>query len=75
MDRREALAELEALSARAPAQAVAVYRAAEWLCTLRTPAIAGAVWGSLFGIQVQRLLDPEFDAAAAVDALAALALR
>jgi AcrR family transcriptional regulator len=39
------------------------------------PAIAGAVWGSLFGIQVQRLLDPEFDAAAAVDALAALALR
>jgi AcrR family transcriptional regulator len=39
------------------------------------PAVAGAIWGAILGIQVQRLLDPTFDAAAAVDALAAMALR
>jgi hypothetical protein len=39
------------------------------------PAIAAVVWGAIFGIQVQRLLDPSFDAEAAVDALGAMALR
>lgn len=39
------------------------------------PAIAAAVWGAVLGIQVQRVLDPEFDGAAAVDALAAMVLR
>jgi len=41
-----------------------------------TPArgIAGAVWGGVLGIMVQKMVDPEFDADAAVDALAAMAL-
>jgi AcrR family transcriptional regulator len=39
------------------------------------PAIAGAVWGAILGIQIQRALEPEFDAAAAIDALTEMALR
>jgi len=39
------------------------------------PAMAAAVYGAMLGIELQRLLDPEFDAAAAIDALAAMALR
>ncbi len=41
-----------------------------------TPArgIAGAVWGSVLGIIIQRLIDPDFDADEAVDALAAMSL-
>ncbi len=41
-----------------------------------TPArgIAGAVWGAVLGIIVQSLVDPEFDANEAVDALAAMSL-
>src|SRR5436190_2257125 len=39
------------------------------------PAIAAVVWGAIFGIELQRQLDPSFDAAAAIDALAAMALR
>jgi AcrR family transcriptional regulator len=38
-------------------------------------AIAAVVWAAGFGINVQRLLDPEFDRDAAVDALTMLALR
>jgi hypothetical protein len=36
--------------------------------------IAGAVWGGVLGIMVQKMVDPEFDADAAVDALAAMSL-
>jgi AcrR family transcriptional regulator len=41
-----------------------------------TPAagIAGAVWGGVLGIIVQKLVDPAFDADAAVDALAAMSV-
>jgi len=40
----------------------------------RAPSIAGAVWGGTLGIMVQALVDPEFDADAAVDALAAMSI-
>ena len=36
--------------------------------------IAGAVWGGILGIIVQTLVDPEFNADEAVDALAAMSL-
>ena len=36
--------------------------------------IAGAVWGAILGIIVQTLVDPEFNADEAVDALAAMSL-
>jgi AcrR family transcriptional regulator len=41
-----------------------------------TPArgIAGAVWGGVLGIMVQKMVDPEFNADEAVDALAAMSL-
>jgi AcrR family transcriptional regulator len=41
-----------------------------------TPArgIAGAVWGGVLGIMVQKMVDPAFDADTAVDALAAMSL-
>jgi AcrR family transcriptional regulator len=41
-----------------------------------TPArgIAGAVWGAVLGIIVQKLVEPEFNADEAVDALAAMSL-
>ena len=37
-------------------------------------AIAGAVWGGVLGIMVQKMVDPEFNADEAVDALAAMSL-
>ena len=37
-------------------------------------AIAAAVWGSLHGIYLQRLIDPNFDADAAIDALGEMAI-
>ena len=37
-------------------------------------AIAGAVWGGVLGIIVQRLIDPDFDADEAIDALGTMAL-
>jgi AcrR family transcriptional regulator len=37
-------------------------------------AIAGAVWAGILGIIVQSVIDPEFDAGGAVDALAAMSL-
>lgn len=40
----------------------------------RAPALAAAVWGAIWGIALQKLLDPEFDAAGAIDALAEMAL-
>ena len=40
----------------------------------RAPALAGAVYGGCLGIMVQQVVDPEFDAEAAVDALAAMSL-
>jgi len=36
--------------------------------------IAGAVWGAIVGIMVQRLIDPEFNADEAIDTLAAMSL-
>ena len=41
-----------------------------------TPArgIAGAVWGAVLGIIIQSLIEPEFDADEAIDALAAMSL-
>lgn len=36
--------------------------------------IAGAVWGGILGIMVQKMVDPEFNADEAVDALAAMSL-
>lgn len=35
-----------------------------------TEAVAAAVWGSLTGISLQSLMDPDFDVASAIDALA-----
>jgi AcrR family transcriptional regulator len=40
----------------------------------QAPAIAGAIWGASLGIIIQNLVDPEFDAEAAVDALARMSL-
>jgi AcrR family transcriptional regulator len=37
-------------------------------------AIAGAVWGGVLGIMIQKMVDPEFNADEAVDALAAMSL-
>lgn len=37
-------------------------------------AIAGALWGSLHGIYLQKLVDPDFDADAAIDALGEMAI-
>jgi AcrR family transcriptional regulator len=48
--------------------------AARELPTLMAPALAAAVWGGTLGIMIQHLVDPEFDADAAVDALAAMAI-
>jgi AcrR family transcriptional regulator len=36
-------------------------------------ALAGAIWGSVVGISLQRLIDPDFDSDAALDALAEMA--
>ncbi len=38
-------------------------------------AIAGAVWGGVLGIMVQKMVDPDFNADEAVDALAAMSLQ
>ncbi len=38
--------------------------------TSSAEAISAAIWGSFFGIGMQRLIDPDFDADAALDALA-----
>jgi hypothetical protein len=37
-------------------------------------AIAAAMWGSLHGIYLQKLMDPAFDADAAIDALSEMAI-
>jgi len=37
-------------------------------------AIAAALWGSLHGIYLQKVMDPDFDADAAIDALAEMAI-
>jgi AcrR family transcriptional regulator len=37
-------------------------------------AIAGAVWAGILGIMIQKIVDPEFNADEAVDALAAMSL-
>src|SRR6202035_2105301 len=36
--------------------------------------IAGGIWGSLHGIYLQKLMDPDFDADAAIDALSEMAI-
>jgi len=41
----------------------------------QAPAIAAVVWAAGFGINMQRLLDPAFDASAAIDVLTELVLR
>ena len=38
------------------------------------PALGAAIWGAFLGIALQRLIDPEFDGNAALDALAEMAL-
>ncbi len=38
------------------------------------PAVAAAVWGGTLGIMIQTSIDPDFDADAAVDALAAMSI-
>ncbi len=38
-------------------------------------AIAGAVWAGILGIMVQKMVDPDFNADEAVDALAAMSLQ
>ena len=38
------------------------------------PAIAAAVWGGIFGIYLQSLVDPELDAEAAMDAFARMVM-
>lgn len=40
----------------------------------QAPAIAGAVWGAIVGIMIQRLIDPGFDADGAIDALTQMSL-
>jgi AcrR family transcriptional regulator len=42
--------------------------------TASAPAIAAALWGSLHGIYLQKLMDPDFDADAAIDALSEMAI-
>ncbi|HEY9287413.1 MAG TPA: hypothetical protein VIT43_05260, partial [Candidatus Dormibacteraeota bacterium] len=37
-------------------------------------AIAAAVWGSLHGIYLQKLMDPDFNSDAAIDALGEMAI-
>ena len=41
---------------------------------LRPEAIGAAIWGAFLGIALQRLIDPEFDGDAALDALQLMAL-
>lgn len=41
---------------------------------LRPEAISAAIWGAFLGIALQRLIDPEFDGDAALDALEQMAL-
>lgn len=41
---------------------------------LSAQAVGGAIWGAFLGIALQRLLDPEFDGDAALDALERMAL-
>jgi len=38
------------------------------------PAIAAAVWGGIFGVYLQSLIDPELDARAAIDAFARMVM-
>jgi AcrR family transcriptional regulator len=42
--------------------------------TVSADAIAAAVWGSLHGIYLQKVMNPEFDADAAIDALSEMAI-
>ncbi len=42
--------------------------------SLPAPAIAAAIWGAILGIIAQSLIDPDFNADEAVDALAAMSL-
>src|SRR5712692_8365724 len=37
-------------------------------------ALAAAIWGSLHGIYLQKVMDPDFDAEAAIDALSEMAI-
>lgn len=41
---------------------------------LRAEAIGAAIWGAFLGIALQRLIDPEFDGGAALDALEVMAI-
>jgi AcrR family transcriptional regulator len=42
--------------------------------SIQARAIAGAVWAGILGIMIQKMVDPEFNADEAVDALAAMSL-
>jgi hypothetical protein len=37
-------------------------------------ALAAAIWGSLHGIYLQKVMNPEFDAEAAIDALSEMTM-
>jgi AcrR family transcriptional regulator len=48
--------------------------AARELPQRQAPAFSAVIWGAVLGITVQHLVDPDFDAGAAVDALAEMAI-
>lgn len=52
----------------------AVIASRGWPDMEKAPAVAAAVWAGAMGIILQNLMDPNFDADAAVDALAEMAL-
>ncbi len=52
----------------------AVIASRGWPAMERVPSVAAAVWAGVMGIVLQNLMDPDFDAEAAVDALAEMAL-
>jgi len=47
---------------------------ADFMGIEEVPAIAAAVWGGIFGIYLQSLVDPELDAEAAMDAFARMVM-
>jgi AcrR family transcriptional regulator len=56
------------------ARAVIAQRGEGWTLD-QAPVVAAVVWAASFGINVQRQLDPGFDAGAAIDVLTELVLR
>jgi AcrR family transcriptional regulator len=73
--RRSLLGAVEADRSKIEAAARAVIAERGGWSPDRAPAIAAVVWAAAFGINLQRQLDPEFDAGAATDVLTELLLR